>query len=79
MAEHDHSANKLAIAAGFGIGVLWIAMALWCLYSAIAGFSDNRPDYGLAWSLVGVLLLAAGSAALIGTWWHQLRPHAEEH
>jgi hypothetical protein len=79
MAEHDHAANKLAIAAGFGIGLLWIVIALWCLYSAINGFSDNRPDYGLAWSLAGVLLLAAGGAALIGTWWHQLRPHPHQH
>ncbi|MGQ0562435.1 MAG: hypothetical protein ACT443_11235 [Gemmatimonadota bacterium] len=63
--------NKLALAAGFGIGVLWVAMALWCLVAGVNGFSDERPDYGLAWTLVGVLLLAAGSAALIGTWWHQ--------
>ena len=79
MAENSRSANKLALAAGFGIGVLWIAMALYCLYSAISGFSDNRPDYGLAWSLVGVLLLGAGVMSVLGTWWHQLRPHHEEH
>jgi hypothetical protein len=79
MADTNHAPNKLALAAGFGIGILWVAMALWCLVSAIRGFSDNRPDYGLAWSLVGVLLLAAGSAALIGTWWHNLRPHPHNH
>ena len=73
MAENGHSPNKLALAAGFGIGILWVVMALWCLFSAFNGFADNRPDYGLAWSLVGVLLLAAGGAALVGTWWHNLR------
>ena len=78
MADHDQGPNKLALAAGFGIGVLWIAMAVYCLYSAVNGFSDNRPDYGLAWSLVGVLLLGGGTMALIGTWWHQLRPQHED-
>lgn len=63
--------NKLALAAGFGIGGLWILMALWCLKSGIAGFSDSREDYGLVWTLVGVLLLGAGGAAIAGTWWHQ--------
>lgn len=66
-----NKANPLALAAGFGIGVLWIAMAIWCLTSAIKGFNDARDDYGLVWSVVGVLLLGGGVAALVGTWWHQ--------
>ena len=66
-----HKPNPLALAAGFGIGVVWIAMALWCLAAAVKGFSNARSDYGLVWSIVGVLLLAAGGAALVGTWWHQ--------
>lgn len=70
-----HAPNKLALAVGFGIGVLWIAMALFCLAAAFQGFADQRSDYGLAWSLVGVLLFAAGTASIVGTWWHVLRPH----
>lgn len=66
----------LAVGAGFGIGVLWIAMALYCLYSASTGAANSRPDYALAWGLVGTLLLGAGSAALVGTWWHILRKPA---
>ena len=74
--------NKLALAAGFGIGVLWILMALWCLKSGIDGFSDSREDYGLVWSIVGVLLLGAGGAAIVGTYWHQFvlkRRYAAHH
>jgi hypothetical protein len=63
--------NKAALAAGFGIGVLWIAMAVWCLAYGIQGYANERTDYGLIWTVVGVLLLGAGGAALFGTWWHQ--------
>jgi hypothetical protein len=49
-------------------------MALFALTKSFAGLNNHRPDYGLAWGLVGVLLLAAGTAAVIGTWWHNLRP-----
>lgn len=66
-----HKANPIALAVGFGIGVLWIAMAIWCITSAIKGFNDGRSDYGLVWSVVGVLLTGAGLSALVGTWWHQ--------
>ncbi len=66
-----NKANPIALAAGFGIGVIWIAMALWCLIAAMRGFGDNRSDYGLIWAVVGTLLLGGGLAALIGTWWHQ--------
>jgi hypothetical protein len=34
---------------------------------------NDRGDWALAWGLVGVLLLAAGLAAMIGTWYHQTR------
>lgn len=67
----NNEPNKLALAAGFGIGVLWILTALWCLISGFKGFSHSREDYGLVWTLVGVLLLGAGSAAIVGTYWHQ--------
>jgi hypothetical protein len=77
-----NKANPLALAVGFGIGVLWIAMAFWAFASSIKGFNDARSDYGLVWSVVGVLLLAAGGSALVGTWWHQFalpRRRAQHH
>ena len=77
-----NKANPLALAAGFGIGVIWIAIAVWCLAAAFKGFGDARNDYGLVWSIVGVLLLGAGTAALVGTWWHQFalpRRRAQHH
>jgi hypothetical protein len=77
-----HKTNPLALAAGFGIGVLWIAMAIWCLAASVKGYDNERSDYGLVWAVVGVLLLGAGTAALIGTWWHQFalpRKRAQHH
>ena len=82
MATNGHDQpNKLALAAGFGIGALWVLMALWCLYyGLVGGYSHHRTDYGLIWTVVGVLLLGAGMSALFGTWWHQYplkRRHAD--
>jgi hypothetical protein len=80
MAQNHTQPHRLALAAGFGIGILWIASALYVLVNAIRGFIDHRPDYGMSWSLVGVLLLAAGVSAVVGTWWHLLRrPAANGH
>jgi hypothetical protein len=78
MTQNQHQPNRLALLTGFGIGVTWIAAALYTLVRAMGGFGTSRPDYGVAWTAVGILLLAAGCAAVIGTWWHQLRP-AEDH
>ena len=50
---------------------LWFAMAVWCLVYGIKGYANQRTDYGLIWTVVGILLLAAATSALIGTWWHQ--------
>jgi hypothetical protein len=63
--------SKLALAAGFGIGILWLAMAFWCLASGMKGYGNDRTDYGFIWTVVGVLLLGAGISAIVGTWWHQ--------
>jgi hypothetical protein len=79
--QHDHETsaasrapqNTLALGAGFGIGIVWIILASMALWSSIRGFSNDRFDWGLAYGLVGVLLLAAGLAAMVGTWWHQTR------
>lgn len=65
--------NTVALGAGFGIGVLWLIMAGTSLWSSARGYLNGRSDWGLAWGLVGILLLAAGAAAIIATWWHQTR------
>jgi hypothetical protein len=73
MASHSGPQNVAALAAGFGIGILWVVFAATALLSAARGYSNGRLDWGIGWGLVGVLLLAAGIAAIAGTWWHQTR------
>ena len=68
--------NTVALAAGFGIGILWVVMAITSFWSAARGFLNDRTDWGVTWALVGLLLLAAGIASMVGTWWHQT--HDEE-
>jgi hypothetical protein len=65
--------RRLATIPGFVIGVLWIAMAATALWSSVRGYGNDRSDWGLAWGIVGVFLLAAGIAAIVGTWWHNYR------
>lgn len=73
MRQSERFMTMLAYAAGFGIGALWIAIAILTLRSAAEGFANDRLDWGVGWGLVGLLLLAAGSIAIVGTWWHQNR------
>ena len=70
--------NVIALGAGFGIGILWWLMAGTCLWSSARGFMNQRYDWGLVWGLVGVLLAAAGTAAMFGTWWHLTRVASSE-
>jgi hypothetical protein len=79
MAHNGDRPNRMALLFGFGIGIVWVLSALYILVNAIRGFSDHRPDYGMSWSLVGVFLLAAGGAALVGTWWHVVRRPTHDH
>lgn len=67
--------NVVALGTGFGIGVLWLIMAGTSLWSAARGYANERYDWGIAWGLVGLLLAAAGIAAMVGTWWHLTRIH----
>jgi hypothetical protein len=75
MAHNGDQPNRLALLAGFSIGFLWIAMAIFLLMRSLGGLNNHRPDYGLAWGLAGVLLFAAGVASILGTYWHNLRPN----
>jgi hypothetical protein len=79
MAEYEQQQNRLAVIVGFGTGVTWIVAALYTLMRAFGGISNDRYDYGVAWTTAGLLLLAAGVAALIGTWWHHVRPASDAH
>ena len=62
--------NTVALGAGFGIGILWVVMAVTSLWSSVRGYSNQRYDWGLAWGLIGLLLLAAGLISMIATWHH---------
>jgi|GEM_PF-563454 len=64
-------ARPKVLAVGFTVGVLWLLMAATTIWSAFRGAANGREDWALAWGLVGGLLLAAGLAALAGTWWHE--------
>lgn len=79
--EHDVRPNVIAIAAGTLVGVLWLALATAALVSAFQGLANHRTDWWLAWFLVGVLLGAAGLAAIGATLWHQfkVKPAAGSH
>lgn len=71
--------KKIAQGAGFGIGVLWILMAASALWAMFRGARLDRGDWALGWGLVGGLLLLAGAAAIVGTWWHLNRVLREDH
>jgi hypothetical protein len=66
----ERGAAPLGLLAGITVGVLWVILAAGALASAAAGARASRPDWLLGWTLVGVLLLAAGLSALIGSWLH---------
>jgi hypothetical protein len=65
--------NTVALGVGFGIGILWWVMAVTALWSSARGYGNERYDWGLAWGLVGLLLAAAGTIAMVGTWMHLTR------
>lgn len=71
--DSNGTTRTLAYAAGFGIGALWIILAIVALTSALRGLANDRSDWFAGWGLVGCLLLLAGSIAIIGTWWHNNR------
>lgn len=71
--------RTLAYAFGFGLGTAWIAIAIYVLVSAANGFRNDRLDWGVGWGIVGLFLLAAGTCAIVGTWWHQNRVLKRHH
>jgi hypothetical protein len=75
----DDRIRPLAMGAGFGLGAVYIVLSLLALLSAARGLSNDRGDWALGWGLVGVLLLAAGIVAIVGTWWHHNRVVKRHH
>lgn len=71
--------TALAWGTGMIVGVLWLAMAFTCLVSAGRAYANARNDWGLAWGLIGSLLLIAGLGAIVGTWWHQRHVLRDSH
>jgi hypothetical protein len=71
MANVEEKSVKIGVAAGFLVGIVWIAMALAALHQSHWGSSHGRSDWSLAWGLVGVLLLTAGVAAIAGALHHR--------
>ena len=66
-------ARPKVLGTGIVVGVLWLLMAGTSIWSAMRGAANDRGDWALAWGLVGGLLLVAGLAAIIGSWWHENR------
>ena len=79
MKETQPLSGLVARIPGFAIGLLWLAMAYVTLSSSMRGYANGRSDWGLGWGLVGFFLLAAGLAALVGTWWHNARVSRNQH
>jgi hypothetical protein len=75
----DEMPPLIAYLFGGGVGVTWIALAIVALTSSFRGLNNDRLDWFLGWGLVGILLLAAGLAALVGTWWHLTRVRRPYH
>lgn len=70
-------ARPRVLGTGIVVGVLWLVMAGTSIWSALRGAANDRGDWALAWGLVGGLLLVAGLAAILGSWWHETRVHRD--
>ena len=79
MKETESIPRMAGAAAGFVIGVLWLAMAANAIWGSVQGYANGREDWGLGWGLVAFFLTAAGLAALVGTWWHNFRVKRTHH
>jgi len=66
----ERGAAPFGLLVGFTVGVVWVLLALGALASSLRGMAAGRPDWGLGWGLVGLLLMGAGLSALIGSWLH---------
>ena len=52
---------------GLGIGVLYLFIAFGALRRGSAGWDAGMDDLGFWWTVIGLLLLGAAAAALVGT------------
>lgn len=73
MKETDSIPRLAGAVPGFIIGVLWLGMAAFAIWTSMRGYANGRSDWALGWGLVGFFLLSAALSALVGTWWHNFR------
>lgn len=76
MKETRPTPRTIATIPGLVIGALCLAMGIAAVWTSAAGYANHRAGWGLGWGIVGFFLVAAGLAALIGTWWHNSRSPA---
>lgn len=55
---------------GWGVGVVWLGLALAAFNIARNGMADGHGELGFWFSVVGTFLLIASLGAFIGTWIH---------
>lgn len=73
MKETQPTPKLIATVPGFAIGLAWLALALYNIWTSYQGYANHRSGWGLGWGLVGFFLLTAALSALIGTWWHNTK------
>ncbi|HLU25131.1 MAG TPA: hypothetical protein VKZ58_05450 [Longimicrobiales bacterium] len=76
-----HASGQSTVPAiiGFAIGIILVLLGFIALSSSARGFGQGLADWGVGYGLVGVLILAAGCAAIVGTWWHRTRVVGRHH
>ncbi|MEQ8328924.1 MAG: hypothetical protein RJQ04_08080 [Longimicrobiales bacterium] len=56
--------------AGLLIGSVYVLLAFGALRQGLDGWAADHMDLAVWWSVIGALLLIAGTGALLGTWIH---------
>lgn len=79
MRETTNISRTFALVPGLVIGAVWVVLAGLALWMSARGYAHDRSGWGLGWGLVGTLLMGAGLAALIGSWWHNSRVNPHHH
>ncbi len=79
MKETKPTPKLIATVPGVLLGLLWLAIALFNIWTSYQGYANGRSDWGLGWGLVGFFMLAAALSALVGTWWHNAKIAKDSH
>ena len=79
MKETKPLPKAVATLPGYLIGIVWLAIAILNIWTAVQGYANDRSGWGLGWGLVGFFMLAAALSAIVGTWWHTTRAETDSH